>query len=339
MASLNTFLTRRQVVPNEDNLERGQVQVFCPGTEFNDIPYAWCYNPPGCGTVIFEAWGAGGSGGKMCCCGGGIAANTGAYTKVHLRVNPSTIFCGTIGFPCTCDNVCFKGCSEATCWCWNNALNCDGSTYNGCICAQGGYGGTAFCLTAGSVYCCFRASGWCNTPSCCFCCCWLNCGIVCNIVSGGFRGAGYISSCCCENDKGVDSNISCTAFYGCQSECNTCHFINHLAIPPGLYNSKPGGTIAITAENTNGHSYWSGQGPNQIIHAINALTRFPGRGIPYSYCWACMYYGCREETQCQFTVPVAWGGISGFPCSAVRDHGMRGGMGAAKFTYYSYLLP
>ena len=306
------------------------MHLFCPGTQYNDIPGGWCWNPRTTGTVIMEAWGSGGSGPKMCCCGGGIPGNTGAYTKKYLCVSPLTSFCGSIGFACTCDNVCFKGCSEATCWCWTCAFDCNGTAYNGCVCAQGGLGGLSICNpNTGSLYCCFLANGYCGTVGT-----NANCGVICNISSSyPYRGQGYISTCNCCSDKSIESQISCTSFFGLESSCNTCYFQHHLGVPPGLFTAC-GGRATYTSENNNEFSNWSGQGRHEALHSINALSRFPGRGTPWSACWqfsgGC---GCYESTQCVQVQPVAFGGTPGNPCPGVRDHAGRGGMGAVKFTF------
>ena len=332
MASLNTFLTRRQVIPNEDNLAKGEVSVFCPGTQYNDIPYGWCWNPRANGTVIMEAWGSGGSGAKMCCCGGGLPGNSGAYIKKYLCVTPSTVFCGTIGFPCGNSNdLCFRGCSEATCWYWANARDSNGNCYCGCICAQGGLGGTSHCSTGTSLFCCFAANGFCGTvgsPA--------NCGLVCNYGTAyTYQGQGYISCCNCENDLALGSAISCTSFFGAEPSC-ICLNQYHIATPPGLF-SKVAGNVTFGTENDNQFSNWSGMGHHQSIHARNALSRFPNLGIHWTACWqSTRSCGCYDEQGCGMWTPIAWGGTAPTPCVNVRDHAGRGGLGAVKFTFYPY---
>lgn len=337
MASLNSFLRVRQVIPNENNMEAGEITIICPGTQCGDIPGGWQYTPRTSGTLIMEAWGAGGSTPRMCCCGSGIPANTGSYVKKVLNVNTNTSFAGKAGIPCWgVGSLCTVGCSSATCWCWTCAFDCLGNAYNGCICAEGGTGGVQYCTTGTAAFCCFYAGGFCGTKSnyggSCTGCDY--CGWICNAGASVYRGQAYISTCNCICDVALPSNISCVFFGGCDPCCAVCHYVNVMAVPPGLFN-RCAGKITYLNENDNEFASWSGMGKHQYISAISSLSRFPAQGIPWTTCCssnrAC---GCYEAEGCGIWLPIAFGGSPGYPCAGVRDEGMRGGLGAVKFTLY-----
>ena len=80
MASLSTIITARNptYVPEEKNLETGQLFYFTPASEHDQCTKV-TWQSPGAGCARVEIWGAGGSGAKMCCCGQGVPGNPGAY--------------------------------------------------------------------------------------------------------------------------------------------------------------------------------------------------------------------------------------------------------------------
>ena len=84
----------------EENLETGKIYVFTPGTMYTNFCTGFCWNPPGTGTAVIEAWGAGGSGAQMCCCGGGTPGNAGAYSRRTIQVTATDFVRGTIGNSC-----------------------------------------------------------------------------------------------------------------------------------------------------------------------------------------------------------------------------------------------
>lgn len=299
----------------EQNLERGKIWVYTPGNNFTNQNICW--TAPATGTAVIEMWGAGGSGARMCCCGGGLPGNAGAYTKKTIRVNAGCFVCGSVGMSCgNADGLCFRGCSDASGLYWYG--NCGAS---GCMCAQGGAGGRSFCTTGTSLYCCFAANGYCATGPYND-----NCGLICNYFGGIWIACGY------GGDVNRCGAFSCTLFFGCQGPC-ICSYHYHIATPPGQY-SKCGGVVAITTENNNEFSNWSGQGMSQHINALNGISRTPNGGNPWAYCWGfgggC---GCYENEGCTGHVPPGHPGMTGHPCGDVRDVGRRGGHGMIRIKF------
>jgi hypothetical protein len=91
----------------------------------------------------------------------------------------------------------------------------------------------------------------------------------------------------------------------------------------------------FTTENDNRHSNWSGQGVNQQMNALGALSRSPRQGIPQSYCWRSdRKCGCYNMQGCMNYNPPGVGGVGPAPCPDVRDHAMRGGMGAVRIRFF-----
>lgn len=303
------------IYATEEHLERGRIWVFTPGNNYTN--YQICWRAPAKGTAVIEIWGAGGSGARMCCCGGGLPGNAGAYSKKTIQVNANCYVCGAVGFSCgNADAICFRGCSDPTGVTWTG--NCGAS---GCMCAQGGAGGRSFCTTGSSLYCCFAANGYCargpyND----------NCGTICNYFNGIWIACAY------GGDVNRCGGFSCTAFMGCQGPC-ICSTTFHVATPPG-YVAKCGGVVSFGAENNNEFSNWSGQGAHQHQSALNAQSRQPTHGVPWSYCWGfgggC---GCYENEGCYTGVGPGYPGTPPFPCGDVRDHGRRGGHGAIRIRF------
>ena len=317
--SLQLLVRSRSIGRQEENLEKGRVWVYTPGTFYTPLHNGFCWLAPGTGTAVIEMWGAGGSGGRMCCCGGGIGGNAGAYTKRTIQVCAGKYVCGGIGLSCgNADAICFRGCSDPSGLCWQGAASA-----NGCMCAQGGAGGRSFCTTGASMYCCFAANGFCargpyNE----------NCGLICNYFSGIWIACGY------GGDVNCCGQFSCTSFNGCQATC-TCCFAYHIATPANFY-SCCGGTASYQTEDDNRHSNgMNGQGKMQSINAVASLSRSPTTGVPHSYCWrsdrAC---GCYEMQGCTPYIPPGVGGWAPRPCPDHRDHAGRGGHGAVRIRFF-----
>jgi hypothetical protein len=310
---------------DEESLERGRIFMFTEtGVRTKSYPCV-CWIAPCCGCVILEAWGAGGSGGRMSCCGGGIPGNAGAYTKKCFKVQAGCYITGCIGFSCgNTDSVCFRGCSEPTRVCWY------GSDTVGCLCAQGGRGGSSVCSTGTSLYCCFANCGFCATAISGV----DNCGIICNYGPGA--GAYTLASCCAQaygGDYNCFGGFSCAGFFGCRPNC-VCSQVYFVTTPAG-YFSTDGTVLEFGTEEDNQFSNWSGQGHMQYIHAINTASRMPAQGIPTeSKCWtggrSC---GCYEAQGCVVWYPPGFPGMAPSPCVNVCDVATRGGHGAVRIKF------
>jgi hypothetical protein len=320
MPSLQTLLkSRHPVGQDEQNLEKGTVFVFSPGTQYTEFCTGFCWQAPGTGTAVIEAWGPGGSGARMCCCGGGVPGNAGAYAKRTVPVCAGKFITGIPGFSCgNASALCFRGCSLPTQLCWQGADDA-----NGCMCAQGGAGGRSYCSTSTSLFCCYRAGGFCSTGPY-----NNNCGLICNYFPGIWIGCGY------GGDVNCCGGFSCASFLGCAPNC-VCCFQYHIAMPAGYFSCGGGSTVTYGTENENRHSAWSGQGLNQFFSALGGHNRTPTRGIPMSYCWrsdrSC---GCYDMQGCMLYLPPGVGGMPPSPCADVRDHGIRGGMGAVRIRFF-----
>jgi hypothetical protein len=319
MATLKELLTSKDqgLYDDEENLERGEVYSFTPGTDYNNFCQGLCWCAPANGTAVIEIWGAGGSGAEMCCCGFGLPGNPGAYAKKTIQMNEGCYICGFVGMACgNATDLCFRGCSQATCLCWRG-----NGGQAGCMCAQGGRGGTSICSTTPSGYCCFRASGFCVTKTN-----NTHCGIVCNYREDDWHACAY------GGDINYGGCFSCVSYFGCHPSC-PCYFHWHLAVPPGQF-AKCGGVVNFNTENNNGFSQWSGHGMHQHIYALNALSRTPDRGLPWAYCWSSgKGCGCYENEGCSRHVPVGHPGMGPFPCPGVRDHARAGGDGSIRIRF------
>ena len=307
----NSFYTSNGA---EENLERGRVWVYTPGNDFSQ--FSMCWIAPTCGTAVIEIWGAGGSGAKMCCCGGGLPGNAGGYAKKTIRMNPGCFICGSVGYSCGNDGLCFKGCSDPSGLYWYG--NCGSS---GCMCAQGGLGGRQMCSTGTSLFCCFVNQGFCFSGPYND-----NCGLICNYFGGAWIGCGF------GGDVNRCGGFSCTLFAGCLPQC-PCSFHYHVAIPPGQY-AKCGGVAVFTTEDGNEFSNWSGQGAHQHVSALSAASKKPNSGIPWAYNWGfgggC---GCYENEGCVTHVPPGHPGSAGAPCPGVRHQARRGGHGMIRIKF------
>tara|TARA_B100000676_G_C18091101_1_gene859851 strand:+ start:7008 stop:7976 length:969 start_codon:yes stop_codon:yes gene_type:complete len=319
MATLKGLLIQRNTaVPQEENLEKGYIWSWTPGSDFTNFCNGICWTAPANGAALIEIWGAGGSGSRMCCCGDGLPGNAGAYVKKSIQVEQGDTVTGCTGMPCYAHPLCFSGCSNATGICIVTASNGDL-----CMCAEGGRGGTSFCNpNTHSLFCCFRANGFCGTR-----CNENYCGVICNHCSGAWCAFGYGGDvCCC-------GNVGCVSFFGCYPHCK-CQFQRHVPTPAGLF-AEEGALITFQTESDGTPmSQWSGNQLFQFYAALNSTSRAPRMGTPNSYCWrsdrSC---GCYEMQGCANYLPVGTGGIGPNACPDVRDHGIRGGFGGVRIKF------
>ena len=318
MASLKGLLTVRNPAEMvEDNLETGYIYSWTPGTNWTNFCNGVCWTAKANGTAIIEIWGAGGSGARMCCCGDGLPGNAGAYVKKTITVETGDTLTGSTGMACQAHPLCHSGCSDPTGVCWVTANN-----GNGCLCARGGYGGKTMCTTGPSLYCCFRAQGFCTVR-----CNNDNCGMVCNWCDGAWPAEGY------GGDVNCCGQLSCSSFFGCCPHCK-CRFQQHVATPAGLF-AENGALITFQKESDGTPmSQWSGNQLFQFYAALNLATKSPYQGNPLSYCWrsdrSC---GCYPSQGYANYLPVGTGGIGPNPCPEVRDHGIRGGFGGVRIKF------
>ena len=318
MASLRSLLGSKQdafVSVTEENLEKGRIYVYTPGTNYSRLWCGFCFHPDTSGTAVVEVWGAGGSGAEMCCCGFGTPGNAGAYVRKTVSMAPGDFICGYIGQSCgNATALCFRGCSEAT-----QVRFCIGGQET-CACAEGGKGGLTYCSTNSSYYCCYRANGFCVTRTDND-----NCGIVCNHCNGSWIACAY------GGDVNCPGKISCVSAFGCYPSC-VCLFIDHVPTPAGMF-SKEGAMMSYTRENDNDFAQWSGSGHHQHLGVLGS-GRFPRGGIPFATCWgASKACGCYENDGCVPVMPIGTGGRGPNPCPGVRDHAIRGGHGGVRIRF------
>ena len=318
MASLKSLRGSKQdafVSVTEENLEKGRIYVYTPGTNYSRLWCGFCFHPDTSGTAVVEVWGAGGSGAEMCCCGFGTPGNAGAYVRKTVSMAPGDFICGYIGQSCgNATALCFRGCSEAT-----QVRFCLGGSET-CVCAEGGKGGLTYCSTSPSYYCCYRANGFCVTRTDND-----NCGIVCNHCNGSWIACAY------GGDVNCPGKISCVSAFGCYPSC-VCMFIDHVPTPAGMF-SKEGAMMSYTRENDNDFAQWSGSGHHQHLGVLGS-GRFPRGGIPFATCWgASKACGCYENDGCVPVMPIGTGGRGPNPCPGVRDHAIRGGHGGVRIRF------
>lgn len=314
--SLQILLKSRAPGNDEENLEKGRVWVYSPGTMYTPFCTGFCWTAQESGTAVIEVWGAGGSSGRMCCCGASLPGNAGAYAKKTLTVSEGSIVQGVVGLACgNAGQLCFRGCSQPTEVCWITSED------DGCICARGGKGGVTYCTSGTSPYCCFLGNGFCSTRAT-----GDNCGIVCNQCPGGWEALAY------GGDVNCCGPYSCAMFFGCQAYCPCCQQY-HVPVPPGLFSCDS--TYAVHGSEDDSRS---ALGSGGLIHkfpsALSGLNRSAVKGTPHSYCWrsdrAC---GCYEMQGCMPYLPPGVGGVAVQPCPGVRDNGIRGGMGAVRIRF------
>jgi len=331
MATLRTLVENKinQIDTDEIGLEKGQVFTYSNtsnnGMQFTPSNY-FCWVAPGTGRVIIDVWGAGGSSAGIRCCGVGLPGNPGAWARKCICVVAGCTICGIAGISCgNPETFCFKGCSDPTQVCWTGINQYTGASTNGCICAQGGRGGTAYCAPgSAAVLCCFQSGGFCFTN-------YSNgtCGIVCNY--GTATGAAG-----CAQAWGGDINkfggFSCATFWTCYSNC-PCSTQAHVAIPPGLF-ACDGAVVTHGFETDSDFSQWNGSGFHQFQFMVNALSRTPHRGIPRTSCWSSdKSCGCYQFQACQVMMPTGTGGTMPTPCGDHCNFGWRGGYGLVRINY------
>jgi hypothetical protein len=326
MPGLRSLLVSRSPLEvTETNIQTGVVYAYSPGTYYTNFCNMFCWKPPitvgQTGTAIVEIWGAGGSGSRMCCCGGGLPGNAGAYVKKTICVGSTNYVCGAVGFPRYAHDLCFSGCGDNTGVCWTS------NSTNGCMCARGGRGGTSFCSTGTSLWCCFYANGFCGYGPASVWGGGENCGIICNHCNGGWEALAY------GGDVNCCGRIGCMSFFGCYPNCN-CHFMVHAPLPAGMYGVE-GSVVTFKPETDDtAASSWSGNQITQYLTALGSLTKAPQTGIPMTSCWrsdrSC---GCYEMQGCAAYLPIGAGGLPPMPCPQVRDHGIRGGWGGVRIRF------
>jgi hypothetical protein len=316
MATLSSLLKSRQVALVETNLDVGQVWAYTQGSVASCLMTGFCWKSPGTGTAVIEVWGSGGSSARMCCCGATLPGNAGAYSKKTISVNASSYVCGCTGRAFCGLVLCDRGCGDPTGLCWI------GASTNGCMCSQGGKGGTSICSTSTSAFCCFYAGGFCGAltnPN--------HCGVICNMCSGGWVACGY------GGDVNCCGLISCAYFGGCYPEC-TCYFHYYVPLAPGQGTEK-GTYVGFVAANDSSMGKWSGAGLYPYMAALGSVSSFQGHGSPIATCWSIgAYCGCYDTPACMRHVPVGGGAPPGYPCSSVRDNGVVGGDGAVRIRFY-----
>jgi hypothetical protein len=332
MATLSSIILAKNPTfqQSETNLENGKIFYQSPNQETAHC-HIIAWKSPGAGTVRVEIWGAGGSGGKMCCCGGGVGGNPGAYVSKTFLVDANSKVCGCIGVSCgNADIMCYRGRSTGTCICWFGAAS--DSTLCGCLCAEGGEGGTSWCSASSSNFCCAVAdAAFCTTamtnPAGSA---WgTGCGRVCN--TRNTTEAATIA-----NAYGGDINcpggMSCTDWYACDSADN-CRVQWHMRTPAGVH-STCGATVTFSGDHDSAMSK-GGTAQYQATHkyALEAASRAPEKGIDLMLCYHSRLCGCYENNGCQPTLPHGHGGAPASTCNSVRDQGQRGGMGAVRILW------
>lgn len=331
MATLKDLIERKldQIDFDETLLRTGKMYTYSTTASRNCFPdNLFCWVAPATGVAIVDVWGAGGSSALMRCCGAGLPGNPGAWSRKCICVEANNTVCGSIGKACTnATTACFRGCSEPTTVCWTGKNYATGASVNGCICTQGGRGGTSWCAPGSAgIFCCFYAGGYCGTTGGNF---GAGCGVICNFgTATGNAG--------CAESYGGDINkrggFSCMTFFTCYSNC-PCSTIGHVAVPPGLY-ACDGMVVTHGYENDNGFAQWSGSGWHQFISSMNAANPQPSRGTPYSTCWnGVKMCSCYEQMGCITVQPPGTGGPGIIPCADFCHHGHRGGAGLVKINF------
>jgi hypothetical protein len=320
MATLSSIILAKNPTfqSNETNLENGKIFYQSPNQETAHC-HIIAWKSPGAGTARVEIWGAGGSGGKMCCCGGGVGGNPGAYVVKTFLVDANSKVCGCIGVSCgNADTMCYRGRSTGTCICWFGAAS--DSTLCGCLCAEGGEGGTTWCAPSASNFCCFVADAThCTTamtnPAGVA---WgTGCGIACNTRN---TTAALTIANAYGGDLNCPGGISCTDWYACDSADN-CRVQWHMRTPAGVH-STCGATVTFSGDHDSAMSK-GGTAQYQATHryALEAASRAPEKGIDLMLCYHSRLCGCYENNGCQPTLPHGHGGAPASTCNSVRDQG------------------
>lgn len=306
-----TVLAEVQTEIVEENLTNGKVWAYTPGDISGPFSRAVCWISPGTGTATIEIWGAGGSGSGGCCCFGGIPGNPGAYSKRTITVAANDYVAGTMGFSCGGSNICFRGCSEATC-----ITICKLGISCICMCAEGGAGGVSYCDPSSSIYCCFAAGGFPSTP-------FVNgCGQICNNRRQALAYGG---------DVNCGSCMSCMSFWCCVPDADFSNIV-HIAYPAGIFSTN-GGWLTYN----DGECY--SQQFNSITPYSQALASMNGKSMGYTqgammHCWTgnnqC---ACYEYASWVPHAPYGFPGMTVGIAGGIRSWGQRGGHGALRITF------
>jgi hypothetical protein len=204
---------------------------------------------------------------------------------------------------------------------------------NGCICAQGGRGGISLCIDSKSAYICFRANQFCGSPTGAAnsgCDTGAHCGMICNVCQDG-SGLGFMA-CGYGGDINCCGGWSCVSFQGCWPIC-PCQFVYHVPVAANIFNEEGGVFSYISQSDDSPMTGWSGSASISHINALTTMSRSPAQAA-YVTCWnnqrSC---GCYEMQGCMNYMPYGVPGAAPHPCPGVRDHAMRGGMGAVRIKY------
>ena len=205
---------------------------------------------------------------------------------------------------------------------------------NGCLCAQGGKGGISFCMDNKSPYSCFRTGYFCGTglgPAHNMCDTGNSaCGMICNVCQDG-SGLGFIA-CGYGGDVNCCGGWSCTSFQACLQTC-PCMYQYHVPVAAGVFNEEGGVFTYTSYSDDSPMGGWSGSASFSHINGLTAMSRDPQHN-GYFTCWnnqrSC---GCYEMQGCMNYMPYGVPGAAPHPCPGVRDHAMRGGMGAVRIKY------
>lgn len=316
MANLSTLIQARTTAGSEPetNLADGSIIWFTHNsTDGSAFPCYVQWNAPSTGRIIVEIWGAAGSAGRTCCCGAGMPGNPGAYAKRETTVSGGTCVCFCIGMPCSSpDNN--MNCSNATMLCVSN--NSTAAAF--CMCAQGGAGGYAYCISGSSMACCFvSGQSLCNTLS-------SGCGWVCNTCSGRHNAQAYGGTINCPG------GYSKKYFGHCNPCCVNCYY-DLVKTSAGVFGTEPS-ELRVQHD-------WCKMccGAGEVVPMINAVaaaSKQPQQGGHLQGSWfSTTYCGCYETHMCQTMYQV---GVPA-PSTAMRDNaraqGSKGGAGAVKINF------
>lgn len=313
-------------IANNLNIEKGKIWTYNPGTQnatfFEGIcwitPQAEDGEPDITGVVEIEIWGAAGSGGRMCCCGFGLPGNPPAYVKKTICVGPASEITGAVGLSCgNADTLNFRGVSDFT------GIVYNGVTESGCLCAEGGRGGTAYCNAgSSSLFTCFQDEGFSVTEV------NAGCGYVCNFsetedyIAQGFGG-----------DVNIDGRFSRIGIFDCNSCCQCC-MIAYPRISDTMF-SQQGAELEVRIGENEDTARGGGQHVMPYFNALAGITKSPTMGMSYTPCWqgGGRYCSCYESTGRTAFLGTGVPGLSALPCNSIRDSGMRGGHGAVRIRF------
>jgi hypothetical protein len=62
-----TSNSSNQIIPSEENLEKGRIWLFSDGNMIGKYIGCVCWRAPATGTAVIEIWGAGGSSAQISC--------------------------------------------------------------------------------------------------------------------------------------------------------------------------------------------------------------------------------------------------------------------------------